>query len=76
MITQIALPNTRLGVTPLNMIDNIPIILKCQLIETTCNRIDSVYSSITLQSKQQSTLITNIINTQIFRIYDKGEDEN
>lgn len=76
MITQIVLPTTRLGVTPINIIENIPIILKCQLIETACNRIDSLYLSITLQSKQQSTLITNIINTQIFRIYDKGEDEN
>lgn len=73
MITEIVLPTTRIGMTPINIIENLPIILKCQLIESSYACIDSLYLSITMQSKQQSTNINNTIASEIFKIYDIGE---
>lgn len=73
MITEIALPTTRIGMTPINIIENIPIMLKCQLIQTAYDRIDALYLTMTNQSKQQSQRICITINDILFKLYDKGE---
>lgn len=67
MITEIVLPTTRIGTAPINIIENLPIILKCQLIESAYVCIDSLYLSITMQSKQQSININNTIVTELLK---------